>query len=64
MLQPIKRQEIIFKHIIQIKFKAMAKKTSTSTPVSIPKNIPAGDLHVKGGVPTMQNPPKPPPQKK
>lgn len=42
----------------------MAKKTSTSTPVSIPKNIPAGDLHVKGGVPTMQNPPKPPPQKK
>jgi|GEM_PF-4416594 hypothetical protein len=37
----------------------------TSTPKAVPKNNPGGKMgKVKGSVPTMQNPPKPPPKKK
>ncbi len=42
----------------------MAKKV-TSAPKSVPKNNPGGNsVKIKGSVPTMQNPPKPPPKKK
>lgn len=40
----------------------MAKKTPVSKPGAIPRNKPAGDTIIKGGVPTMQNSPKPPPK--
>jgi hypothetical protein len=41
----------------------MEKKAIVLKPQSIPSNKPGGQGIIKGGVPTMQNPPQPPPKK-